>query len=136
MSTADDYRKYLQESVEEQKEKPQINFGVLWYTLYLLVILVPSMIWQGFVVMKLWNWFMADYFNIAKLDILHAAMLNLLTAFLIIRAVPSVSQIRMEFNLTDEDKDYYKRIRASIYEQISIPGAFLLTGWIAKTYFM
>lgn len=113
------------------------NFGVfLWYTLYLLVFLIPSTIWQGFVVMKLWNWFIADYFNIVKLDILHAAMINLLTAFLIVRATPSISQIRMEFNLTDEDRDYYKRIRSSIYEHISIPGTFLLVGWIAKTYFM
>ena len=80
------------------------------------ILLIPCMVWRGYVLSILWKWFMVPLFHLPALNIPFAMGLALIVFLLTQRSSYIVTPIE-------------ERIKNLIYSFV-YPGVALLAGWI------
>lgn len=87
-----------------------------------LILMTPALFLSAFTTMKLWNWFIADTFNLIQLSMWQAYGIDLLVSYLTYRKLPK-----------DKDEKSYQTT-LNVIEGAFITGFFLLLGFIFKQF--
>jgi len=89
-----------------------------------LLLLVPAMIWRGFVLSIIWNWFMVPIFNLPSLGIAAAIGVALV--------IQVFNGIEIENNLDTEAESEAKLVIAAIVKLFFAPLVMLFVAWMVK----
>ena len=87
-----------------------------------LILVVPVTLLSAYTTMMLWNWFIADTFNIIKLGMWQAYGVDLVVTYLTYKKTPK----------DKEEKDYATTI--GMVEAVFITVFFLVVGLIIKQF--
>ncbi len=103
------------------KEESKSTVESLVYLLVLLVLLVPASMWNGFVVSKLWEWF------VVPIGIAPIGMVGAMGIFLIVSSVRG-------FRHRHDERSVEDKIIASIFTATFAPAIALGLGALYKTF--
>lgn len=121
MSMHDVINEAINDIREKEKEKQKL-FGCIGWVSWTIVILLVGTIWRGWVLCKLWEWFVVPTFHVDPLTLVQTIGLALL-AFAIVRPADDPK----EENKTLGERAVYITCKALLN-----PAFILLMGWIVK----
>lgn len=111
--------------LNQNKQKTnKILMKYIGYIVSFIFLMVCSTFVSGLVGSKLWNWFIADSFNLPKFGILYAAAVMLTVRF---------STFIPKYNKEDEKNDMKKIVEAFIY-QVTYSFLILGIGWVLHLF--
>ena len=96
-------------------------------SIYSLFLLVLSLIWSGFVVTKLWKWFVVPTFDVKELSIPIAIGISL---FLFFTTKADLSELPTKH----DDKTTKEKLMQATINVIFKPTFILLFGWIVSLF--
>lgn len=91
--------------------------------LYMLVVIPASLIWNGFVLTKLWLWFAVPMFGVAPLTIPAAIGIAMM-----------VSYLTHQYQQENKEEDGIERMIKQTLLMIFKPAVALLFGWIVSQW--
>jgi hypothetical protein len=93
---------------------------------FLVVMIIPSVMWQGYVLSVMWNWFVSPTFDIPNLKI--AAALGMAAIFSFMS--PTANCAKEDAN----NDSIGATVLKSVLRAFGKPAMFLLFGWIVKQW--
>lgn len=97
------------------------------FILLFVLVMVTGTIWEGFVLTKLWKWFMVPVFGLPVLSIVQAIGVSI---------VISMTAKASTYNLAREKdkKSPYERVIDMLVVTYIVPAMFLAMGWIVQMF--
>lgn len=104
--------------MKDKPSGPEATLAIL----FMLAMIVPSVMWRGYVLSIMWGWFLVPTFDLPLLKIAPALGISAIFGFM----SPSCKK-------EDDDSDSIGQIvLKSVVKAFAIPAWFLLFGWIVK----
>jgi hypothetical protein len=89
------------------------------------LVMIPGLLWNGFIISKLWLWFVVPSFGLPIISVATAMGLHLLVEIFIFRKSDAELAVRTGDKIADKDD-----VMASILFNFGAPAMLLGLGWL------
>jgi flagellar motor component MotA len=109
-------------AIDKLSAKPTFA-GVIGWIVLTAIVIVSSMLYQGWALAQLWEWFIVTTFGLPMISLPAAIGLMLTVSFL-----------TKSFELDHQKKPYGEMLKATALGAIAKPTITLLAGWVIRLY--
>ena len=92
---------------------------------FLVAMIIPSVMWSGYVLSIMWGWFIVPTFGLPSLQVGVAIDISGIISFI----VPT-----SDYKKKEEDEGIGEIVLGGVIRAVGKPAIFLLFGWIVKSW--